>query len=332
MITSLYVHIPFCKKKCLYCDFNSFDNKSEKISRYMEALYKEIESYSFNKLETIYIGGGTPSFIDSSYIVRLLSMLPSANEVTIEMNPCTVTIEKLETYRKAGVNRVSIGLQTTNDNILKEIGRAHSFEDFKKAYGLIRNAGFTNVNVDLMFGLPNQTLEDLKESVDYLISINPEHISSVIHKLKQMNCKIGTTKDTIYLKTTRDLIGTNIKTMPYPGFPTDMQSQFVALLSTAYGTSIVVENIFENRFKYVNELIRMGANITLESKTAVIQGVNKLYAASVCAKELRGGAALVLAGLCADGISTVNEIEYLERGYENLIQKLSILGAKIQKK
>ena len=162
--------------------------------------------------------------------------------------------------------------------------------------------------------------------------VNPEHISSVIHKLKQMNCKIGTTKDTIYLKTTRDLIGTNIKTMPYPGFPTDMQSQFVALLSTAYGTSIVVENIFENRFKYVNELIRMGANITLESKTAVIQGVNKLYAASVCAKELRGGAALVLAGLCADGISTVNEIEYLERGYENLIQKLSILGAKIQKK
>ena len=177
MITSLYVHIPFCKKKCLYCDFNSFDNKSEKIGKYMEALYTEIESYSFNKLETIYIGGGTPSFIDSSYIVRLLSMLPSANEVTIEMNPCTVTIEKLDDYRKAGVNRISIGLQTTNDNILKEIGRAHSFEDFKKAYGLIRNAGFTNVNVDLMFGLPNQTLEDLKESVDYLISINPEHIS-----------------------------------------------------------------------------------------------------------------------------------------------------------
>lgn len=160
----------------------------------------------------------------------------------------------------------------------------------------------------------------------------PEHISSIIHKLRQINCKIGVSRDSVYLKTTRDLIGTNIKTMPYPGFPTDMQSQFVALLSTVNGTSIVVENIFENRFKYVNELIRMGANITVEGKTAVIQGVDRLSPANICAKELRGGAALVLAALCADGTSMVNEIEYLERGYENLIQKLSILGAKIQKR
>lgn len=165
-----------------------------------------------------------------------------------------------------------------------------------------------------------------------ITKVNPEHISSIIHKLKQINCKVGTTKDSVYLKVNRELIGTNIKTMPYPGFPTDMQSQFVALLSTVYGTSIVVENIFENRFKYVNELIRMGANITLEGKTAVIQGVNKLSSANVCAKELRGGAALVLASLCAEGISTVNEIEYLERGYEKLTQKLSILGAKIEKR
>ena len=165
-----------------------------------------------------------------------------------------------------------------------------------------------------------------------ITKVNPEHISSIIHKLKQINCKVGTTKDSVYLKVNRELIGTNIKTMPYPGFPTDMQSQFVALLSTVYGTSIVVENIFENRFKYVNELIRMGANITLEGKTAVIQGVNKLSSANVCAKELRGGAAFVLASLCAEGISTVNETEYLERGYEKLTQKLSILGAKIEKR
>jgi UDP-N-acetylglucosamine 1-carboxyvinyltransferase len=165
-----------------------------------------------------------------------------------------------------------------------------------------------------------------------VVKTNPEHISSIIHKLRQINCKVGTTKDTVYLKVNRELIGTNIKTMPYPGFPTDMQSQFVALLSTVYGTSIVVENIFENRFKYVNELIRMGANITLESKTAIIQGVPKLSAANVCAKELRGGAALVLASLCAEGTSTVNETEYLERGYEKLTQKLSILGAKIEKR
>lgn len=205
MITSIYVHIPFCKKKCLYCDFNSFDNKSEKIDTYMRTLYKEIENYSFTKLDTIYIGGGTPSFIDSGYIVRLLSMLPSANEVTIEMNPCTVTKEKLNDYRKAGVNRISVGLQTTNDNILKEIGRAHSFEDFRKAYGLIRAAGFTNVNVDLMFGLPNQTLEDLNQSVDYLISINPEHISCyslILHNniFKNLPCDEDERKMYYYIK------------------------------------------------------------------------------------------------------------------------------------
>lgn len=160
---------------------------------------------------------------------------------------------------------------------------------------------------------------------------NPEHISSIIHKLKQMNCKIGVAKDSVFLKVTRDIISTNIKTMPYPGFPTDMQSQFVTLLSLANGTSIVVENIFENRFKYVNELIKMGANITLEGRTAIIQGVKELSPAKIEAKELRGGAALVSAALSAEGTSTVSEIEYLERGYENLIQKLSILGAKIVK-
>ena len=177
MIKSLYIHIPFCKKKCLYCDFNSFDNKSNLINEYMDALKKEITSYNLKSLDTVYIGGGTPSFIDSRNIVEILSIVPTAKEITIEMNPCTVTMDKLRDYKAAGVNRISIGLQTTKDNILKEIGRAHSFDEFKRAYEMIRNAGFDNVNVDLMFGLPSQSFEDLKESVDYLVSINPEHIS-----------------------------------------------------------------------------------------------------------------------------------------------------------
>ena len=163
-----------------------------------------------------------------------------------------------------------------------------------------------------------------------LNNVNPEHINSVIHKLKQANCKVGISKDTVYLKMDKELSPTDIKTMPYPGFPTDMQSQFVTLLTTARGTSIVVENIFENRFKYVNELIRMGAKITLEGKTAIIQGVGKLKSANVEAKDLRGGAALVSAALMADGISTVSEIMYIKRGYENLVEKLTILGAKIR--
>lgn len=177
MINSLYIHIPFCKKKCLYCDFNSFDNKNNLINDYIDALKKEIVSYNLKDLDTIYIGGGTPSFIDSKNITEVLSIVPTAEEVTIEMNPCTVTMDKLKAYKNAGVNRISIGLQTTKDNILKEIGRAHTFDEFKMAYKLIRDAGFDNVNVDLMFGLPSQSLADLRESVDYLVSINPEHIS-----------------------------------------------------------------------------------------------------------------------------------------------------------
>lgn len=177
MINSIYIHIPFCKKKCLYCDFNSFDNKDDMIDDYISALKKEIIFYNLKNLDTIYIGGGTPSYIDSKKIMEILAILPKAREVTIEMNPCTVNMEKLDDYKRAGINRISIGLQTTKDNILKEIGRVHSFYEFKSAYEMIRKAGFNNVNVDLMFGLPSQILEDLKESVDYLVSINPEHIS-----------------------------------------------------------------------------------------------------------------------------------------------------------
>ena len=177
MVESVYVHIPFCKQKCLYCDFNSFKGKENLIDSYMEALYKECARFSFDRLKTIYIGGGTPSFIDSKYIVRLLTILPKAEEVTIEMNPCTVIREKLEDYKTAGVTRISMGLQTTNDSILKEIGRVHTLEDFEKAYMLIKDVGFENINADLMFGLPNQTLEDVKNSLDYLIEKNPTHIS-----------------------------------------------------------------------------------------------------------------------------------------------------------
>ena len=164
-----------------------------------------------------------------------------------------------------------------------------------------------------------------------LVNANPEHVSAVIHKLKRMGAKVKTKKNLINVETKGKILATNIKTSPYPGFPTDMQSQIASLLTVAKGTSIIVENIFENRFKYVNELIRMGANINVEGKTAVIQGVSKLYGTEVDTKDLRGGAALVLAGLVADGTTKVSGINYLERGYENLIEKLSIIGAKIYK-
>ena len=160
--------------------------------------------------------------------------------------------------------------------------------------------------------------------------VNPEHIQTVLHKLKQTNCKISYSRDEIYIKSSKRILPINIKTMPYPGFPTDMQSQFVTLLTIANGTSIVVENIFENRFKFASELLRMGANITIEGKTAVIQGVSKLKGANLEAKDLRGGASLISAALMAEGTSIIHGAQYVKRGYENLVEKLTILGAKIK--
>ncbi len=162
-------------------------------------------------------------------------------------------------------------------------------------------------------------------------NVTSEHISALIHKLKQMNCKIHSFKNCVKIKAAQKLNAINIKTMPYPGFPTDMQSQIVTTLALADGTSIVVENIFENRYKYVCELLKMGANITIEGKAAIIQGIDTYKCASVEAKDLRGGAALIEAALVAEGKSDISGIEFVERGYENLVEKLTILGAKIKK-
>ena len=160
-----------------------------------------------------------------------------------------------------------------------------------------------------------------------------ENILPIIHKLHETGCIV---KDDginrVYLKAPDKLKAVNtIKTMPYPGFPTDMQSQVVTLLSIADGTSVVVENIFENRYKYVSELTKMGAEITIEGKIAIVKGVKKLTGAMVEAKELRGGASLVLAGLVAEGYTSVSGVKYIERGYENFVETLNMLGAKIQK-
>lgn len=185
----IYIHIPFCAKKCYYCDFVSYPNMKEKQKEYVEALKKEIKSYDLQNynITTIYIGGGTPSYIESKYIVEVLEYIKSklnANEtkfenmeITIEVNPGTVTKEKLLDYKKVGINRLSIGLQSTNDRLLKQIGRIHKYQDFLQTYNLARNVGFTNINIDLMLGLPNQSIKDLKESIEKVISLQPEHVS-----------------------------------------------------------------------------------------------------------------------------------------------------------
>ena len=166
-----------------------------------------------------------------------------------------------------------------------------------------------------------------------LNDVRIEHISPIIHKLEEAGNKIFVEKNKMIIEGAKRLKAVDIKTMPYPGFPTDMQSLFVSMLCTAKGTSMMIENIFENRYKYVNELGRMGAKITIEGKVAIIKGVRKLTAAEVISTDLRGGAALVVAALVAKGNSQINNIEHILRGYENLDKKLNKLGAcvKIEK-
>ena len=142
------------------------------------------------------------------------------------------------------------------------------------------------------------------------------HITPVIDKLEESGCKIGTYKNIIQIEGPKKLKAVDIKTMPYPGFPTDMQSIFATTMTVAKGTSVIVENIFENRYKYTQELVRMGAKIKVEGKTAVIKGVRKLYGANVKATDLRGGASAVMAGIVAKGMTKVENIEYILRGYE----------------
>lgn len=183
----IYIHIPFCKQKCYYCDFISFFKKEEEVNEYVEALKKEIisnkEKANNHKVNTIYIGGGTPSYIDSKNIISILETVKNNYpveedaEITIEINPGTVNKEKLEDYKKAGINRISIGLQSTNNDLLKTIGRIHTYEQFLETYDLARNIGFSNINVDLMLALPDQTEEILVESLQKIIDLNPEHIS-----------------------------------------------------------------------------------------------------------------------------------------------------------
>ncbi len=156
------------------------------------------------------------------------------------------------------------------------------------------------------------------------------HITPVIDKLEEMGCNLDVKKNQIEIRTPKKLKAVDIKTMPYPGFPTDMQSIFVSLLTTVKGTSVVVENIFENRYRFAQELVRMGAKITIEGKTAVVKGVKKLYGTTVNATDLRGGAALVLAGSVAKGTTKIDNIEYILRGYENFITKLQKLGLDIE--
>ena len=185
----IYIHIPFCLKKCYYCDFVSFMNKEDMIERYIYALCTEIlqnaDILCERKVDTIYIGGGTHSYIDAKYIKQILDTIymvidrKDLKEVTIECNPNSITKEKMDIYKECGINRVSIGLQSTHNDVLKTIGRVHSFEDFQNALDIVKSAGIENISVDLIYPLPNLDFKRFKESVDYVIGLKDKNVKHV---------------------------------------------------------------------------------------------------------------------------------------------------------
>lgn len=186
--TGLYIHIPFCKQKCLYCDFPSFANQEKKQQAYVQALQKELEQKSDQcngwKIKSVFFGGGTPTVLPTDALRQLLqtvfrcyTVLPDA-EITIEANPGTLDAETCQALYDMGFRRLSMGVQAWQDDLLQRLGRIHTRAQFLENYTNARNAGFTNINLDLMFSLPKQTLADWIETLDAVIALRPEHISA----------------------------------------------------------------------------------------------------------------------------------------------------------
>lgn len=184
----LYLHMPFCVRKCAYCDFLSFPTDQETQNLYTRRLREDIDAmgkkYGDILVDTIFIGGGTPSVPDSALIVGIMEHVRKAfhvaegAEISMEANPGTVTREKLTDYRRAGINRLSFGLQSANDRELKLLGRIHTWAEFLESFHLARECGFTNINIDLMSALPGQTRESWKDTLKRVTDLNPEHISA----------------------------------------------------------------------------------------------------------------------------------------------------------
>lgn len=182
----IYFHIPFCEQKCLYCDFTSFVCSRETISKYISCLGEEVQLkqklWEERPVDTIFVGGGTPSILNPDEIYKLGEMISSFNlskdvEFTVESNPNSLTIEKLKAFKEIGVNRVSTGVQSTNEKLLKSIGRIHNLDQVYKAVENIKSAGIDNFNLDFMMALPNEKLKDVKENLKHIEVLNPTHIS-----------------------------------------------------------------------------------------------------------------------------------------------------------
>ena len=235
--------------------------------------------------------------------------------------------------------------ETVIDNAAKE-PHVVDTANFLNAMGAnIRGAGTDSIRikgVKKLSGCRYSIVPDMIEAGTYMLSavatrgdvtvknVIPRHLEAVTAKLREIGCEIYENEDSVRIIAEKRMKKTTVKTLPYPGFPTDMQPQMSTILALSDGTSIVTESIFEKRFKYVDELYRMGANIFIEGNTAIIHGISRFDGTHVSSTDLRAGAALVLAGLNADGITIVDDIEYIQRGYEDFDKKLRMLGADIR--
>lgn len=307
-----YVHIPFCVQKCRYCDFLSFSGDEQIQAAYVEALCREFamlsEKYSGLKLsktqtDTVYIGGGTPSILPPNQIEKILcklketAYLSETAEITMEANPGTLTPEKLKYYRKMGINRLSIGLQSADNTELKLLGRIHTFEEFLQNYQNAREAGFENINVDLMTALPGQTAETLKHTIEKVLALKPEHISAYSLILEEgtpfySEYAEGTEKEkllpteeeerSLYYLTRDALVAAGyhhyeISNFAKPGFESRHNSSYwkrTDYLGLGLGASSLFQNVrYQNETKlsdYLEEPWKIGEALSL-SKTAQME-------------------------------------------------------------
>ena len=295
----IYIHIPFCEKKCDYCDFLSGPANNEVKKNYIKALLNEIKSYKGlveeYLVKTIFIGGGTPSSIDPNYIDEILdsinrNLLVEADEITIELNPGTLSKDKLDTYKDAGINRLSIGLQSTNNKELKLLGRIHTYEEFIENYNMARELGFTNISIDLMSGLPGQKLEDWEDTLQKVVDLEPEHISAYsliieegtpFYDRYKRDEKDGTDEDNIeennidedidrliYSKTKEILISNGYKRYEISNYAKEGYEskhnlsywEGTQYLGIGLGASSLIKNIRFNNEEDINKYIENSAN------------------------------------------------------------------------
>lgn len=250
----------------------------------------------------------------------------------------------------ATINIMLAGVMAEGKTVIENAAKEPHIVDvanFLNAMGAdVRGAGTDVIRikgVEKLHGCTYSVIPDQIEAGTYIVAaaategdvliknVIPKHLESITAKIKELGVEITEYDDSIRVRGNKNLKSINIKTLPYPGFPTDLQQPLSVLLTKAEGTSIVTESIFEGRFKYVNELKRMGANIKVDGRTAIIRGATPLSSTKITATDLRAGAACVIAGLMSDGETEIHDIKHVERGYENIVEKLKAVGADIRK-